>query len=120
MNISDIAIRRPVFTTMVTLGFVALGFLGFQRLATDMYPDVTLPLVMVNVVYPGASPEDVERQVVKPLEEALISLNHIDTLNSMSRDSAAQLVMIFKLEADFDKSVADVRDKVAAIRNRLP
>ena len=120
MSISDIAIRRPVFTTMLTLGLVVLGFLGYQRLETDMYPDVTLPLVSVTVVYPGASPEDVEREVIKPLEEAVVSINHIDILSSTSRDSVGQLFMVFTLEADFDKAASDVRDKVAAIRNKLP
>jgi hydrophobe/amphiphile efflux-1 (HAE1) family protein len=120
MNISDIAIRRPVFTTMVTVGIVALGFLGFQRLDTDLYPDVTLPLVSVSVVYPGASPEDVERQVVKPIEEAVVALNYIDYVQSTSRDSLGQVFLVFKLEADFDKAASDVRDKVAAIRNALP
>jgi HAE1 family hydrophobic/amphiphilic exporter-1 len=120
MNISDIAIRRPVFTTMVTVGLAALGLLGFARLDTDMYPDVTLPLITISVVYPGASPEDIERQVVKPIEEAVVALNHIDFVQSTSRDGMAQVILVFKLEADFDKSASDVRDKVAAVRNQLP
>jgi hydrophobic/amphiphilic exporter-1 (mainly G- bacteria), HAE1 family len=120
MNISDIAIRRPVFTTMVTLSIVALGYLAFQRLDIDMYPDVTLPLVSVTVSYPGASPEDVERQVVKPIEEAVVALNHIDYVQSTSRNSLGQVFLIFKLEANFDKAASDVRDKVAAIRSKLP
>ena len=120
MNISDIAIRRPVFTTMVTVGLAALGVLGFQRLDTDMYPDVTLPLITISVIYPGASPEDIERQVVKPIEDAVVAINHIDFVQSTSRDGMANVILVFKLEADFDKSAADVRDKVAAIRNLLP
>lgn len=120
MNISDIAIRRPVFTTMVTLGLVALGAMAFLRLDTDMYPDVTLPLVSVQVIYPGASPEDIERQVIKPLEESVVAINHLDYVQSISRDSMGQLFLVFKLEADFDKAANDVRDKVSAIRNKLP
>jgi hydrophobic/amphiphilic exporter-1 (mainly G- bacteria), HAE1 family len=120
MNISDIAIRRPVFTTMVTLGLVALGWLGYQRLDTDLYPDVTMPLISVMVAYPGASPEDIEREVIKPLEEAVIAINHIDYVQSTSRDNFATLFIVFKLEADFDKAANDVRDKVAAIRQELP
>jgi HAE1 family hydrophobic/amphiphilic exporter-1 len=120
MNISDIAIRRPVFTTMVTVSIVALGYLAFQRLDIDLYPDVTLPLVSVTVSYPGASPEDVERQVIKPLEEAVVALNHIDYVQSTSRNSLGQVFLVFKLEANFDKAASDVRDKVAAIRSKLP
>ncbi|HKU37656.1 MAG TPA: efflux RND transporter permease subunit [Polyangiales bacterium] len=120
MNISDIAIRRPVFTTMVTLGLVSLGWLGFQRLDTDLYPDVTMPLISVAVPYPGASPEDVEREVIKPLEEAVVAINNIDYVQSTSRDNLGTLFIVFKLSADFDKAASDVRDKVAAIRNQLP
>lgn len=120
MNISDIAIRRPVFTTMVTMGLAALGLIAFQRLDTDMYPDVTLPLISVSVLYPGASPEDIEREVVKPIEESVVSINHIDYVSSVSRDSLGQIFLVFKLEADFDKAANDVRDKISAIRNKLP
>jgi hydrophobic/amphiphilic exporter-1 (mainly G- bacteria), HAE1 family len=120
MNISDIAIRRPVFTTMVTMGLAVLGLIAYQRLETDMYPDVTLPLISVSVLYPGASPEDIEREVVKPIEESVVSINHIDYVSSVSRDSLAQVFLVFKLEADFDKAANDVRDKISAIRNKLP
>ena len=61
MSISEIAIKRPVFTTMITLGWVVLGFLGFSRLGTDLYPDVKFPFVTIAVPYPGAAPEDVRR-----------------------------------------------------------
>lgn len=87
MTLSDIAIRRPVFTTMVTPGLVSLGWLGWRRLDIDLYPDVTMPLITIIVGYPGASPEDVEREVVKPIEEAVIALNYIDQVQATSRDN---------------------------------
>lgn len=120
MNISDIAIRRPVFTTMVTMGLAVLGLIAYSRLETDMYPDVTLPLISISAVYPGASPEDIEREVIKPLEESVVSINNIDYVNSTSRDNVGMVFLVFKLEADFDKAASDVRDRVAAIRNQLP
>jgi HAE1 family hydrophobic/amphiphilic exporter-1 len=120
MNISDIAIRRPVFTTMVTVGLISLGWLGFQRLDTDLYPDVTMPLVSVTVPYPGASPEDVEREVIKPLEEAVVAINDVDYVQSASRDNVGSLFIVFKLAANFERAASDVRDKVAAIRGKLP
>ncbi|HKP60371.1 MAG TPA: efflux RND transporter permease subunit [Polyangiales bacterium] len=120
MNISDIAIRRPVFTTMITVGLISLGWLGFQRLDTDLYPDVTMPLVSVAVPYPGASPEDVEREVIKPLEEAVVAINDVDYVQSASRDNVGNLFIVFKLAADFNRAASDVRDKVAAIRGKLP
>ena len=73
MNISAIAIKRPVFTVMVTLAIVVLGLVGYGRLGTDLFPDVSFPVVTVNIVYPGASPGEVENQVTKPIERAISS-----------------------------------------------
>ena len=72
MNISAIAIKRPVFTVMVTVALLVLGAVGLSRLGTDLFPDVSFPLISVNVVYPGASPAEVENLVSKPLEDAVV------------------------------------------------
>jgi hydrophobic/amphiphilic exporter-1 (mainly G- bacteria), HAE1 family len=60
MTLSDVAIRRPVFTAMMSVTLLVLRVLGYRRLGTDLYPDVTFPFVTIRTVYPGASPEDVE------------------------------------------------------------
>ena len=72
MNISAIAIKRPVFTVMVTVALIVLGVVGLSRLGTDLFPDVSFPIVSVNIVYPGASPAEVENLVSKPLEDAVV------------------------------------------------
>ena len=82
MNISAIAIRRPVFTVMVTLALMVFGLLGLSRLGTDLFPDVTFPFVSVNIAYPGASPSEVETLVSKPIEDAVVSLNGIDRVRT--------------------------------------
>src|SRR5690625_1199039 len=69
-GLSDIAIRRPVFTTMVMVGLVVLGIFSFRRLSIDQFPDVDIPVITVQTVYPGASPETMEREVTRRLEEA--------------------------------------------------
>ena len=100
MNLSAIAIKRPVFTVMVTLALLVLGGLGLSRLGTDLFPDVSFPVVMVNIVYPGASPAEAETQVEKPLEDAVVSLNGIDRVQTFSRESLGTTVIIFKLGVD--------------------
>ncbi len=86
MNLSAIAIRRPVFTVMMTVALLVLGFLGLRRLGTDLFPDVTFPVVSVNVVYPGAGPHEVETLVTRPIEDAVVSLNGIDRVRTFSRE----------------------------------
>ena len=86
MNLSAIAIKRPVFTVMVTVALMVLGVMGLSRLGTDLFPDVSFPVVVVNVPYPGASPREVEQLVSKPIEDAVVSLNGIDRLKTTSRE----------------------------------
>jgi hydrophobe/amphiphile efflux-1 (HAE1) family protein len=120
MLISDIAIRRPVFTTMVVIGLMTLGILGASSLGVDLFPDIDFPAVGITTVYPGAGPEEVEQLVSKPLEEATSSINGIDEVRSYSRDSISTLILLFKLETDAKSAATDVREKVAAIRSTLP
>jgi hydrophobe/amphiphile efflux-1 (HAE1) family protein len=120
MNISAIAIKRPVFTVMVTLALLVLGGVGLSRLGTDLFPDVSFPVVSVNIVYPGASPAEVESQVTKPLEDALVSLNGIDRLRTFSRESLSTTVILFKLGVDVEEAANQVRERVAQSRFKLP
>ncbi len=120
MNISEIAIKRPVFTVMVTLALMVLGGMGLSRLGTDLFPDIAFPVVVVNVPYPGASPREVEQLVSKPLEDAIVSLNGIDQLKSTSREGLATVVIIFKLGVDLQDAATQVRERVAQTRFKLP
>ncbi|MBI5549773.1 MAG: efflux RND transporter permease subunit [Deltaproteobacteria bacterium] len=120
MFISNLAIRRPVFTVMVVLAFGVLGVMSCVNLGVDLYPDVNFPVVMVSTFYPGAGPEEVEQLVSKPIEEACSSLNGIDEVRSFSRDSISTVVLQFKLKTDIKDASTQVREKVAAIRSKLP
>ena len=75
MNLSDIAIRRPVFTAMMSLAIIVFGLLSLSRLPTDLFPPVDLPVVLVQTIYPGAPPEDIERDVTRPLEDAVAGIS---------------------------------------------
>ncbi|HEY3451820.1 MAG TPA: efflux RND transporter permease subunit, partial [Myxococcales bacterium] len=120
MFISNVAIRRPVFTTMVVVALMVLGLIAASRLGVDMFPDVGFPAVSVATFYPGAGPEEVEQLVSKPIEEATSSINGIDEVRSFSRDSVSTVVLLFKYEVDVKDAATQVREKLAAIRGKLP
>lgn len=120
MNLSAIAIKRPVFTVMVTVALMVLGMMGLSRLGTDLFPDVAFPVVVVNVPYPGASPREVEQLVTKQVEDAVVSLNGIDRLKTTSREGLSTTVIIFKLGVDLQDAATQVRERVAQTRFKLP
>jgi hydrophobe/amphiphile efflux-1 (HAE1) family protein len=120
MTLSDVAIRRPVFTAMMSLTLVVLGFLGFRRLGTDLYPDVTFPFVTITTVYPGASPEDVEESVTRHVEDAVSSIPGIDDVFSWSREDVSMVFIEFKLSVPLGEAVQSVRDKVGIAQGDLP
>ncbi|NUN13560.1 MAG: efflux RND transporter permease subunit [Myxococcales bacterium] len=120
MTLSDLAIRRPVLTTVVTVGLMVMGLLSFRNLGTDLFPDVNFPVVTINTIYPGASPDEVERQLTKPIEDAVAGIAGLDTVRSFSRESLSTVIVLFKLSANIDEAATDVRERVAAIRGRLP
>ena len=120
MWISDISIRRPVLATMFIVSFMVLGIVSMSRLGIDLFPDISFPFVNVMVVYPGASPEEVETLVTKPIEDAVAGINGVKRVQSRSTDSLSTVGVELRLEVDAQNAAAEVREKVAAIRGRLP
>lgn len=120
MNLSDIAIRRPVFTAMMSLAILVFGMLSLNRLPTDLYPPVDFPIVLVQTIYPGAPPEDIERDVTRPLEDAVAGISGIEKLQSFTRDSASVMVVQFKMGVDVDAATNQVRDGIGIAKGKLP
>jgi len=120
MWISDISIRRPVFATMIIMSFMVLGVVSMTRLGIDLFPEVNFPFVNISVVYPGASPEEVETLVTRPIEDAVAGINGVKRVISSSLESRALVGLELRLEIDPQAAAAEVREKVAAIRGRLP
>src|SRR3954462_453304 len=120
MFLSDVSIKRPVFATMMMLALVVLGVVSYGRLAIDEYPDVTYPTINVSVTYPGASPEVIMRQVSKPLEEALNTVQGIKEINSSSSQGRSNVRVTFNLGVDIGVAQQDVQAKVSRIRRSLP
>ena len=120
MWISDTSIKRPVFATMVILSFMVLGIVSLGRLGIDLFPEVNFPFVNVIVPYPGAGPEEVETLVTRPIEDAVAGINGVKRVISTSTEGLAMVGIELRLEIDPQAATAEVREKVAAIRARLP
>ncbi|MDH4050527.1 MAG: efflux RND transporter permease subunit, partial [Rubrivivax sp.] len=119
MWFTRVSIGNPVLATMVMLAFVVLGLFSYQRLAVDQFPDIDFPTVVVTLDFPGASPEIVESEVTKKVEEAVNTVAGIDTIFSRSYEGTSVVVVQFNLDIDGRKAAEDVREKVALIRPLL-
>ncbi|EAX47857.1 acriflavin resistance protein [Thermosinus carboxydivorans Nor1] len=113
-------IKRPVFTTMLVLLLVVFGLNSYPSLGIDLYPDVEFPIVNVTVTYTGASPEEMESLITKPIEDAVSSVSGIKTLSSVSREGVSQVTLEFEFGTNPKLAANEVREKVAGVRRRLP
>jgi hydrophobe/amphiphile efflux-1 (HAE1) family protein len=120
MSLSDVAIRRPVFTGMMAVTLVVLGLIGYARLGTDLYPDVSFPFVTITTVYPGAAPEDIEESVTRPLEDAVSSIAGVNKVFSWSREDVSLVFVEFRLSVPLGEAVQNARDKVGVAQGQLP
>ncbi len=120
MKLSEVAIRRPVFSTVLTLLLILFGLLSFTRLPVREYPDIAAPIVSVRTVYPGADPGLVETDVTTVLEESLSGIEGLRTLSSISREEVSTITLEFELSRDLDGAANDARDLVGRARRQLP
>jgi HAE1 family hydrophobic/amphiphilic exporter-1 len=119
-GLSGVAVRRPVFTAMMMFGLIVLGIFGFRRLPIDEFPDVDIPVVAVQTVYPGASPETIEREVTRRLEEAFNTVEGVDRITSNSLEGVSSVVVEFDLGRDGDLASQDIRARIDQVRRELP
>ena len=115
MWFTQVSLRNPVFATMVMLALVVLGLFSFQRLKIDQFPNIDLPVVVVTTEYPGASPEIIESEVSKKIEEAVNSTAGISALTSRSYEGMSIVIVEFELTVNGRKAADDVREKVSNV-----
>lgn len=120
MVLSEVCIKRPVFATVLSLLVVLVGLISYDRLTVREYPAIDEPVVSVMTDYKGASPEVVESQVTKPLEDQLSGMEGVDVMTSRSRSERSWINIKFNMDRDPDAAAADVRDKVSRARRFLP
>jgi multidrug efflux pump len=120
MQLAELSIRRPVFATVLSLLVLLVGAVSFTKLPVREYPKIDEPVVTISVRYAGASAEVIESQIAKPLEDSIAGIDAVDVITSVSRAEQAQITVRFRLEKDSDAAAAEVRDRTARVRNRLP
>lgn len=120
MNITGFSIKRPAGITMIILFFVVLGLYSYNRIGVELLPAINTPFVTVSVDYPGAGAEEVEKQVIKPLEEGLSSLSKLKKMQASASYGSGDIVLEFDLTANTDLAAMDVSKKVDSIKGRLP
>src|ERR1043165_8575522 len=120
MVISDFAIKRPLITVVAMVSLVIFGLFALLKLKTDEFPDVAPPWLTVGVVYPGASPEIVEKEVLDPVEEQIGSIAGVKRIMSKAYDGYAMLMIEFLYDKDLNEASQDVRDAISSIRGDLP
>jgi len=120
MFLAKLSINRPVMVTMAILVFVVFGVLAYFTLPLNLMPDVKLPYVSVQTIYPGAGPNEVEIQVTKKIEDAIATVGQIDFIQSYSLESFSIVLIAFELGKNVDIANQEVKDKVDAILRELP
>ncbi|MGZ5032890.1 MAG: efflux RND transporter permease subunit [Usitatibacter sp.] len=120
MWITKTSIRQPVFATMMMAALLVLGLFSYNRLRVERMPEVNFPVVFVSIQYPGASPEAVENDITKPVEEVVNTINGVRLIRSNSYEGRSETGIEFRLDANIERGVQDVRDKIALIRPGFP
>ncbi|MCW2276857.1 efflux RND transporter permease subunit [Heliophilum fasciatum] len=120
MNITEFSIKRPAGISMIVLFFVVLGLYSYDRIGVELLPAMNTPYVTVQVSYPGAAAEEVEAQVIEPLEDAVSSVSKLKSISSTASQGSGSIVLEFDLTADADQATLDVTKKVDAVKGRLP
>ena len=120
MKLSETAIRRPVFATVLSLAIILFGIIAFTRLPVREYPDIDPPIVSINTFYRGASPSVIETEITDVLEEEMATLEGVKTITSSSQEQGSVITIEFELSRNIEEATNDVRDRVSRVRGTLP
>ncbi|MDR1086134.1 MAG: efflux RND transporter permease subunit [Deltaproteobacteria bacterium] len=120
MSLPSAAVHRPVFTTMVVLILVLLGGFSLNMLPLDLMPELTMPVIVVRTTYENAAPGEIEEQITKPLERALVAVPGVDEMSSTSMEGSSTIAIKFDWGINLDEASNDIRDRIDRVINRLP
>ena len=120
MSLYGSAVKRPIMTTLCFVAVIILGLFSLTKLPIDLFPDIDTNTIMVITMYPGASAEDIEQNVTKPLENSLNSVEHLKHITSESRENTSVITLEFEYGYDIDVLTNDVRDKLDMVESLLP
>lgn len=119
-KLAEICIQRPVFAAMIILSLVVVGAASYSKLGVDRFPSIDLPTVTIRMSLPGASPEEAESQLAKPIEEVVNTVEGVEQLRSVSSQGRSFVIATFKLDRDIEAAAQDVRDRVQSVLRQLP
>ena len=120
MWLTKLAISRRVTISMLIVGLVIMGFVGLSKMPWDLNPKVDFPMVSVTIPYPGASPQEIEQRVVKPLEDQVSVINNVDRVQSESQENVGSITIRFRYGTKVDVAAADVRDALDRTKGQFP
>ncbi|WP_138429322.1 efflux RND transporter permease subunit [Fodinibius saliphilus] len=120
MNFTDLSLRRPVTTIMVFISFVVIGIIASRMVPLEYFPDISFPGAYISVPYPNSTPEEVERNITRPIEEALATISGLERMNSTSSENQAGIFVQFKMGSNISMKAMEVKEKIDGIRNQLP
>ena len=120
MKIPEISVNRKVTTAMLAMILVVLGSIAFTRLGLDFFPDIEFPTVSVITTYTGASSEDIENTITRPLEQIINTINRVKKVNSMTLEGASVIMVEFEWGTNLDFAAQDIRDQLGLYRNFIP
>jgi len=120
MNLPEFSVNRKVTVTMLTILVIILGIVAYRQLGLEMMPDLDYPIVTIVTVYPGASSEDIEETVTKPIESSIASVKHIKTIKSESKENFSIISVEFEWGTNLDFASQDLRDAIDLISDQLP
>ena len=120
MNLAQFSIKRPVLITSVVSLMLLVGMFAFKKLGVDLFPDISIPVVSIQTIYPGASPNDIETLVSKPIEDELGNLAGLKKLSSTNLESVSVIVVEFNLGTDLKNAEQQIRNRLGNLRRKLP
>ncbi len=120
MNLTDLSLRRPVTTIMIFISFVVIGIIASRMVPMEYFPDISFPGAYISVPYSNSTPEEVERTITRPIEEALATISGLKRMNSSSSENQAGIFVEFEMGSDISLKAIEIKEKIDGVRNQLP
>src|SRR5579872_6652699 len=120
MWLTRFCIQRPIIVAMFFIALAVFGTLSYFKLGRSLNPNVTFPIVLVTAAYPGASPADMERFVIKPIEDQMDGIDNLDRLSATAQEGTAAVIVQFKIDTDINFAAIDVQRRVEIARTYMP
>ena len=120
MNITDFSLRRPVMTLMIFLSFVVIGLISSRLLPLEFFPELDAPFVVINIPYPNSTPEEIEREITRPVEEILATISDVKRMVSDSSENSVNIFLEFDWGIDTDVKTIETKERIESIRSQLP